>query len=797
MSPEKAKGGGSAAKDRVTFQVSTESRPDFDRPLVAFAFDRNGSLLDRADVKSGKVTLGIPEKGRAHARVFVAPAADELDAAGLTADRLARLGAYEPVLLGDDGLLDRIRIPGDLIDIWPFCFCWVRGRVVRSSDGRPVCDARVHICEADRIPRWILELPELDILRLRDDLIDVLRNPPIPLPPVPEPDPFPPFPGPGPDPAPFERALFRLSSPGQAVGFNPQPEPPGSAAGFNPQPEPPGSRVGFNPQPEPPKLIGPMFRPRPTLEPIEIDPGLRASLLSPSSDVVRRALAGSWTLLVPWLCHWPWWWWRFRCDEVAVRTTDAQGRFEAIVFYPCGGDRPDLYFWVEYDFGGGFETVHRPPLPCNIHWDYACGTEVTIQVSDPRIPGCDPEPDLDGCQVVIKSIGNQIAVRELQTSSAGPAHEGLTAGGRPLGASLELRVDFGRTCLIDTKKIPYYRWSYRRLSGPGGTGGPTSGWTPLSRDVYRHYRVGTSYPSEPMGPLPTTGPGAAPLPNLFKIRPVDPPTGNEWVVWNEHVDLATAYFDTHLLPGVPTSGPTSTGPAPDDTAAGRYELKLELFDETGDLVNWTDEGIDLRIPEQNAPFGTTTITTEPAPAYNRVVEAGSGDTLGFRMVVRIDNNRCYAEIFPVAGDVPPDPACGFHEYASLTDDARLSFVARHPNRFATYAFGTRRAAGSNIGAASTSGVAGEPGTNGFLHTGGFTYEKDVAVGTLLGSCDQAAFAETLHVVPMVTNGYSTINGYRHDDAAAFALAKPCEPCECDDGPPGQGVGGGRGPGGGG
>lgn len=765
----------------LTFDVTTEARPQFDTPLVAHVFDANGELLETAKVKSKKLALKTPESLLRRGRIFLAPEVEGLEGEALTPSRLERLGAYEPVLVTDEGLTDRIRIPGDLLSIWPFCFCWVRGRVVRSSDGRPVCDARVHVCEVDRVPWWILRLPELDLLRLRDDLLRVLRKPPIPKP------------LPIPDPPPYLRPLFRFEGGVPGTKLNPQPEPPSAF-------EAPGSTVGFNPQPEPPgRFVDTPMEGRAverSSREIRLSPELETRLLSPSTSTVRDALVENWQLIVPWFCLWPWWWWRFRCDEVAVRTTDSQGRFEALVFYPCSGDKPDLYFWVEYDFGSGFETIYRPPIACNTRWDYACGTEVTLHVSDPRVPGCGGEGDLPGCQVVIKSIGRTIAVRELQTAAAGAGKEGLTTSGQPLGGTLEFRVDFSRTCLIEDKNIPYYRWSYRRLSGPDGITPDPGAWTPMTRDVYRHYKVGTSYPSMPMGPLPTTGPDPAPLPDLFRIRPADPPVGSTgWEVWDEHIDLATAYFATAGLSGAPTSGPSGNAPAPDDTSAGRYEVKLELFDEGGNLVNWTAKGIDLRIPQQNAPFPPDTITTEPVPSYNRILDGG--DTVGFRMVLRIDNNRCFADIHPVAGDVPPDPQCGFNEYGSLSDDVRLSFVARHPNHFAHYFFVTRRATGPDIGSASSSGIAGEAGTNGFLYLGGFGYQKDVSVGTLLSEgasgdpCEQAAFSERLHVRPMVTNGYTILWGYRHDDVAAFALAKPCE---CPGQGQGGGVGGGRGSG---
>ena len=150
--------------------------------------------------------------------------------------------------------------------------------------------------------------------------------------------------------------------------------------------------------------------------------------------------------------------------------------------------------------------------------------------------------------------------------------------------------------------------------------------------------------------------------------------------------------------------------------------------------------------------------------------------MGFRMVVRVDNNRCSADILPLGGAVTPDPICGFHNYSSPSDNVTLSFVARHPNNFATYSFVTTRGPGPGIPAASTGGTVGKPGNDGFINIGAFTYSKDVAISTLLGLCSNAAFSEHLDVMATATNGYGTLSGYGATDNAAFALATPCPDC---------------------
>jgi hypothetical protein len=213
----------------------------------------------------------------------------------------------------------------------------------------------------------------------------------------------------------------------------------------------------------------------------------------------------------------------------------------------------------------------------------------------------------------------------------------------------------------------------------------------------------------------------------------------------------------------------------DDLAAGRYEMRLELFDTAGNLVNWTDAGIELKVPTDPAPFGTGDVHTALAGSYNRIL-AADGKTLGFRMVVRVDNNRCVADVHPLGGAVSPDPVCGFHNYSSPGDTAMLSFMARHPNNFATYSFSTVRGDGPSLAVAGAGGTVGDGGNNGFVPAGAFQYAKSIPVSTLLGACPNAAFSEQLTVGATATDGYGTLSIYNMTDHAAFALAKPCSSC---------------------
>ncbi|MCH5688304.1 hypothetical protein LWM68_31010 [Niabella sp. W65] len=68
---------------------------------------------------------------------------------------------------------------------------------------------------------------------------------------------------------------------------------------------------------------------------------------------------------------------------------------------------------------GAWETVYRPAIACNTRWDYVCGSEINISITDPRVtPNCGPA--LSGEAVWIRSIGN-FSVRDvLQTSNNAP-----------------------------------------------------------------------------------------------------------------------------------------------------------------------------------------------------------------------------------------------------------------------------------------------------------------------------------------------------------------------------------------
>lgn len=730
-------------------KVPLEGTPDEHLAIVAYAFDARGDLLDSKPVEKGEVRLAVGAADASHARILLGPPLPAGADTVPTIERLQRLQAYEPAWRFDPKrtIHDLLEIPERLWKPWLWCTCLIRGQVVRRVsvagilEDLPVCAARVHICEVDPLPWIILKLPDDLVYRLRDDLWRELVKP------FPIPDPGdPPF-GIDPgwiDPSPEnlggikgQRTRFGLTSRVAQGSLD--------TASFNAARSDTGQRVA------------------PAIESLSGE--FRTALQSRSTTVLRQSLLANLEIVRPYLCLWPWFWGWYRCDEIAVLETNAQGRFETMYGYPCFGDRPDLYVWVEFCIGGVWTTVSRPPIGCNTRWDYACGDDITIHLTDPRVPVCGEPPESPGKSVTIVGIGENVSTHELVMTAG--ATQGLTTAAEPFGGVLEPRVQWGRTALF-ASGITHYRWSYRRLTMSDAViVAVDPGPHVLSHDVSRHYQmpslvsgVGPSFPAEPMGPF-------FPGHDVFKIQPVSPlAAGNDgWAFVDSHVDNATAFFATQLLAADP------------ELAAGQYELKLELFRITAGvptLIDLTAEGVHLFIPDQDAPFGGGTMTTtEPtSPEFYFFNPALPTHRVGFRIVVRIDNNICHGNVLDTSVGGVGAGSCGFIEYQPSTD-AKVAFTASHPHDFATFDFSVVRGPGCPIAELAASGAVGAASvcsapTTCFTRTG-TEFRQFIPVATLLGSTSdttncppcvaKAAFAEHLHVFATATDGWYRLSAY--------------------------------------
>ncbi|HEV3486325.1 MAG TPA: hypothetical protein VG106_13020, partial [Vicinamibacterales bacterium] len=606
--------------------------------------------------------------------------------------------------------------------------------MVRTIGGvdYPVCNVRVQICEVDRWPWLIYRLTDQEIFAIRNDLLNLKPVKFIPRPPIPDPPP---------DLGPL---LKRKHGDHEHA------------------PELKRVQAAAPVAKEITEESRALFRQAADNLPTNIKVGLA----SESPNVIRQTLANSFDWIQPLIWYWPWFW--YHCDDLGTVETNQDGRFTLLHWYPCGLDKPDIYFAVEAFIGGAWQSVYRPPKSTGTHWNYACGTEVTIHINDERVPICIPDVPIAGKKVVVTTIGNNVNVARIQRESAG-ANQGLTehevslGTGRPFGGTIEPHVSFGVAMKHATNAVPplfYYRWSYRRL-GSSGT------FTILDTPVFRRYMV------EPAGGDPEfrmlqLGPVPGMPTTMFMVPPQDPfdPAGPaQWEPLNLRTETASAFF------------PTNFGDAL--TNAGKYELLLELFDAAGNLIpDWVAAGIEGYIPDASipAPFPPVTLTTQlvtgvPAMSEYYRIPAGMG-THGMRLVVHVDNNACTAVINPIAssGFSSVDNNCGFYVYTDLNNQVTISFVASHPNNFATFDFDVTRGASNSVGAASADGRAGASPVDGFNLTGG-QYTKNVSVGTLLEGCPNAAFAETLGVTAMVTDGWNFELGLsRTATPRAFALS---------------------------
>jgi hypothetical protein len=720
----------------ITFAVPMEGTPESPLELGAFLFDARGKLLARGPVRDGKTVLDVEPAALARARLLVAPTGANLPAVP-TLDSLRRAEAYEPPLRLDPRIRE-YKLPVLLPELWKrwlLCLCRIPGRVVRPVEmqGRvyelPVCHARVHVCEVDPWPVILPRLPDSVILKVRDELLR--ERPVIVRPPRPEPDPGPLL---------RERLLLSALSEPEALerlhreALSLSPEALNELAESHPD------------------RAAEVLRATSAVS-IALPGALRAALSAASPTAVRTALERHAEELMPLLGSCPWIWPLLRHDEVATLITDEHGRFEARLRYPCSGDRPDVYVWVEFCIGGVWTAVYKPPIASSTRWNYPCGEELVVRVRDARVPWCGEAPQMQAAQIGVISIGNAVSVAQIDG-------DGLAPGGRPLGGSLEPAVWFGAGLLASG--VTHYRWSYRRLQDDGT---PLEPWHACDDFVGRHYGVIT--PDDRLVfKVFKLGPDEAVAgESLFHIPPRDPPSGQWAPQLNARANTASAYFVT--------GQPGNLRRLPD----GLYQLKLELFRIVGGTVTQASD-LDFRIPPatKSAPFAPDEeIAFVSAPETNVLRDAG-GHVVAFTLKLRVDNSPCTAGIYAVT--VPGSTQeCGFLSYPVPAGAATLRFVASHPRGYGDFAFSVIRGACA-VGFAAASGKTGATPVGGYTLDLAGAYVRAFAIDLLLGPlagtgcaqpCKRAAFAQHLHVYSRATDGWGRLDYLDAHAVIPFAL----------------------------
>ena len=475
--------------------------------------------------------------------------------------------------------------------------------------------------------------------------------------------------------------------------------------------------------------------------------GLRAAAQNANIGSFRQALTAADESIVRFiLCFlFPLW---VTKQLVATTTTDRCGRFQTYILLSCY-ESVNLYFAASAEFYGVPFYIYDPaPVSCFTNWNYQCGTDVTLYTDSIYAPLCSPCAPVDAPEnyVLFRAIGNVPLSGIYGTStllSATSANLGLAANlygpgldspfGNPAGDAIYPRIEFDSSLRASNLAI-YYQLSYRY--------GTSGSFIPLTGSVNRKYNhfVGTTLVTSVYNLGPKV---VGSMPNLFEIPPELPPVG-DWVFPDPPVDLANAVLDTSSF------------------TPGQYQLKLDLFDASGNSVNIATAGIEYFVPTNEDPDGT--IHTANASTLGLV----SGNS--FVMTLYVDNRPTTGALAIPQLDGKGADSCGVLRYTEgtggPTGTVTLQYTATQPANFATFSYRLSRSA-TPLTPPTTSGQV-DPSTN--------PATVNLSVVSLLTQpdstvCDVAGFAEDLYVYSLTTDGWNRIEKYDSNPTpVGFVLA---------------------------
>ena len=733
--------------NEMTFQLNPEGRPAEAPALFAYLVNPDGNTIETQSIgEKGLFKFKTKAESLHGARILVAPAMPDKNQYPSLED-LRDFNAYEPALrLDAKSKIQQIAsIPVEFWPKWPLCLCRIRGRVEKDfcfwikdpfcfgapflppcpprphCFTLPVCPARVHICRVKPLIIWTL--PDSDVLRIRSDLL----NPILVVPPFP-------------------------------------PDPIGPIAGQEHSHEEMNMSLSTAPQVA---LRASVTARAPSAD--ILSPTLRFKLQSESPDLLRRAISDHLNELKPLIPYFDWCRFLYTCQEIRVVDVDDHGRFDTWLFHDCR-QQTDLYFWVEYLYNTSWVTIYRPSLCIGTFWNYACGTEVVLKTTDSRVAGCRP---ITGRFLEITRVGNYawlplidaatgvVSGLDLLDNTITPAGDPINSGtyARPFGGQLVLSGNFGFN-LPDPALATHYRVSFK----PSALADADEGnWTLINTPLARAYN----------DTLDIGGGLSKLVTSAFELK--DPNFPDLYRIPKENADQQTEI--TH-------------GADLQDRRWATDEFAIAVLDTEGRAL---DEGsYDLRIQLCHAPTpGATPVPVEVAREVFQMPDpanllqskfcddahliqssAGGPNALAFRLRLKVDRGQCISLIADAAVDgTSASPLCGILHKGTL---ATLAFTADHPRHLATFSFGVVRGNGNDVGASTGGFVSAATANNGYVHAGA-GFSADIAVSQLFGlsGCPSAAFAETLKVLAMATNGSSRISAYDAPErSAAFAIISP-------------------------
>lgn len=735
-------------KSAVVVKLSKHAGAGNLEHLRAYVVNSTGKIIETAHFKGDEAVLTSPRKSlEGQSKVYLAPALPEgIHGARKNERALLKMNGYEVVKNFNENQLIIHKLPSGIIDRFPFHECLVTGHVNKNfiidgqSQNLPLCDLRVHICEVEaeliwpyipiyyrRIPDWVLQEIAQKIVKLH---------------------------------------------------FNPGPPDPIGPISFEQKVNLPLNSLTARSQ---------AIRSAESNLPPSLPDQVLSDLQSGSVEVIRKSLTDYHYLIYPYICLWRIYWPYIYCmDELAVVDTDCNGHFQhwELLF---GKEHPlNIYIWVEANINGQWVTVYRPALPCGTWWNYQCGTNINLTLTDPRLAPCNCGVEGPADAVWFRSIGQSAAALHIEQNAA----SNIIVQGAPLknagctdivngslvspfGGSLNFKLFCGAN--IFAAGVTHYRWKSTMVADANQNPIPLGSQTTniIGGAVSRPYLVklsATHYETRlaPLGAVGTAPDIAYRIPHqkisaesTSVIPAADQLLSPQW----SDIFFDSAAIDTHSL------------------TDGLYRFDLELLrQDAGGAFHVVPVA---RPTFQVSEFGDINSSTN-APDNYLLPQVPFLDAVSLSFNARIDNAPCAAVINDaVLKDTgAKSGSCGFIIYTDVTQDITLSFEALHPRNFAKFSYGVVKGDGTVATGINPNGYV-ISSVDGFTLAAG-TFSDDFTVDSLLNGCPgQAAFSENLYVTALATDGTSRlyggdyfntvtnqyINSYDASSVNAFALSK--------------------------
>jgi hypothetical protein len=719
-------------------RLSKEQANENTKDLRVYVVDAGGKVIEKASFNKGEAQLKSSQQQlEGKSKIYIAPEVKtNTQSSVLTERKLLKANAYETVKNFVGNYLDIYQIPSGIFGPINYYNCRITGHVKKNFliDGKwenlPLCDMRVHICEVETelvwpyIPIYYRPIPDWVIHEIGLKFKDITKiqfvKPPIP-------DPIGPV------------SRFKTNLPLRSLSASVTKQT------FT-------SRVNSI-----------------TALPDQV----KTAMASGSVDLIRKTMIDYHDIIYPYLCLWPVLWpWIYTYDEETIVTTDCNGHFEMWENTFTEDGPLNIYIWVEAFINGHWVTVYKPSLVCNTWWNYACGTDININITDSRVGPCSCGSEGPADAFWFRSIGNaagalhieqglahNVNVQGVAVNNTGCTNAlGISDYLSPFGGILALEVFAGENIYGSGSGVTHFRWKATKIKdenlNPIPSGFQTTIILNANNKIYREYIVKLDTVHH----------------HSFNLEIAPSGAGDNIAFRIPHQDITQ---EASIMAAFPTNlkywrDVFWTGATVDSNSLGnglfRFELELGKYSGSNFIV--TDVN---RTTFQISEFGDLDSSQDATGAYLNLISAGIAHNL--KMYVRIDNAHCNADIHDVMLNETGalSGPCGFIKYDNTDQHAHISFEASHPRNFATFSFSIVKGNNTVATGINPSGYV-ISSVGGYTLSGGL-FSNDYTVLSLLNGCPgQAAFSENLYVAALATDGSRRLDEYDRPDTNAFALS---------------------------